>query len=97
MESSWRLRFTRKDRRNVNEIRRLVRQRPCKPLVFHLDNGEKQIVNHPEIIVTKMMIVSVDDHGQLIYIAPEAVSAVRYATIPSRRPRGGRKSTRSKS
>lgn len=97
MESSWRLRFTRKDRRNVNEIRRLVRQRPCKPLVFHLDNGEKQSINHPGAIITEMMIVSVDDDGQLIYIDPEAVSAVRYATIPSRRPRGGRKSTRSKS
>lgn len=81
---------------NVNEIRRLVQQRPFKPLVFHLDNGEKQIVNHPEIIVTEMMIVSVDDHGQLIYIAPEAVSAVRYARSTNRRMRGGRKSTKPK-
>lgn len=81
----------------MNEIRRLVRRRLSTPFVSHHGLGEKQIVNHPEIIVTKMMIVSVDDHGQLIYIAPEAVSAVRYATIPSRRPRGGRKSTRSKS
>ncbi len=63
----------------VNDIRRLVQQRPFKPLVFHLDNGERQIANHPEIIVTEMMIVLVDDYGQLIYLVPEAVSAVRYA------------------
>lgn len=81
---------------NVNEIRRLVQQRPFKPLVFHLDNGEKQIVNHPEIIITERMIVSVDDYGQLIYIAPEAVNAVRYAPSSKSRIRGGRKSTKPK-
>lgn len=74
---------------SFDAIRRFVSARPFKPLVFHLDNGEKQIVNHPEIIVTGMMIVSVDDHGQLIDIAPEAVSAVRYALSTNRRMRGG--------
>lgn len=78
---------------NVNEIRRLVQQRPFKPLVFHLDNGERQIANHPEIIVTEMMIVLVDDYGQLIYLVPEAVSAF---AMPNRRTRGGRKSTKPK-
>ncbi len=81
---------------NVNEIRRLVQQRPFKPIIFHLDNGEKQLVNHPETIVTEIMIVSVDDNGQLIYIAPEAVSAVRYAPNPRRRARRGNKPTKSK-
>lgn len=81
---------------SFDAIRRFVNARPFKPLVFHLDKGEKQIVNHPKIIVTEMMIVSVDDHGQLIYIAPEAVSAVRYTGSTNRRMRGGRKSTKPK-
>lgn len=81
---------------NVTEIRRLVQQRPFKPLLFQLDNGTKQLVNQPEIIVTEMMIVSVDDKGQLIYIAPEAVSTVSYALAHRRRaPRAG-KSTKPK-
>jgi len=81
---------------NVNEIRRLVQQRPFKPLLFQLDNGAKQLVNHPETIVTDIMIVSVDDNGQLIYIAPEAVSAVSYASTSNRGARRGRKPTKSK-
>lgn len=80
----------------LDAIRRFVNARPFKLLVFHCDNGEKQLVNYPEIIVTEMMIVSVDDHGQLIYIAPEAVSAVRYAGSTNHRMRGGRKSTNPK-
>ena len=75
---------------NVNEIRRLVQQRPFKPLLFQLDNGAKQLVNHPEVIVTEMMIVSVDDDGQLIYIAPEAISTVRYAPLSKRRSRSNK-------
>lgn len=81
---------------HVNEIRRLVQQRPFKPLLFQLDNGEKQLVNHPEIIVTEMMIVSVDNKGQLIYIAPEAVSTVRYAPASKRTARRGNKPTKPK-
>ncbi len=81
---------------NVNEIRRLVQQRPFKPLEFQLDNGTKQLVNHPETIVTEIMIVSVDDNGQLIYIAPEAVSAVSYAPTSKRRTRRANKPTKPK-
>ncbi len=81
---------------NVNEIRKLAQHRPFKPLLFHLDNGAKQLINHPEIIVTEIMIVSVDDDGQLVYIAPEAVSAVSYAPTSNRRARRGSKSTKPK-
>lgn len=81
---------------SLDAVRRFVNARPFKPLVFHCENGEKHQVNYPEIIVTEMMIVSVDDHGQLIYIAPEAVSAVRYARSTNRRIRGVRKSKKPK-
>lgn len=75
---------------SLNEIRRLVQQRPFKPLLLQLDNGTKQLVNHPEVIVTEMMIVSVDDDGQLIYIAPEAISTVRYAPLSNPRSRSNK-------
>lgn len=66
-----------------------------KTLLFQLDNGEKQIVNHPEIIVTAMMIV-VDNKGRLIYIAPEVVSTGRYAPASKRNARHDNKSAKPK-
>lgn len=81
---------------SLNEIRRLVQQRPFKPLLFQLDNGTKQLLNHHEVIVTEVMIVSVDDDGQLIYIAPEAISTVRYAPLSNRRAKRGRRSNKPK-
>lgn len=70
---------------NFNEIRRIVGARPFEPLVFHLDNGETQRINHPEIIVTDVMVIAVDDIGKPVYIAPEAITAIRHAPKASRR------------
>ena len=64
---------------NVNEIRRIVNVRPFEPLVFHLDNGETQRVSLPEIIVTDIMIIGVDEVGKPVYIVPEAITAIRHA------------------
>lgn len=62
----------------ISQIRKLVSARPFKPIVFHLDNGEEQLITHPEIIVTEIMIIAVDDVGEPVYIAPEAISAIRH-------------------
>jgi hypothetical protein len=63
----------------VSEIRKHLKVRPFKPLEIHLDNGDKYIVTHPEVIVTDSIVVAVDEHGEAIYMAPEAISAIKLA------------------
>ncbi len=63
---------------NVEEIRQAVRQQPFKPFVFHLDNGQKHIIRHPEIIVSNQLIMTIDDNAKAVLIAPEAVSAIEF-------------------
>ena len=81
---------------NLEVIRKYASARPFKPLVFHLEHGDKQIVKHPEIIITELVIIAVDDEGLPVIIAPEAVSAIRYAkagvrTRSRKRPRAAKK------
>lgn len=80
----------------LDVIRRFVNVRPFKPLVFHIDNGEKQVIKHPEIIVTADMIIAVDDEGLPVIIAPEAVSSIHRAKNTTRRARRDSKRTISK-
>ncbi len=76
---------------NVNEIRRLAQQRPFKPLLFQLDNGTKQLIKHPEIIITEVVIMAADDKGFPVIIAPEAVTSIHYAPAKAHRARIRRK------
>jgi hypothetical protein len=62
----------------VSEIRKQLSVRPFKPIEIHLDNGETYVITHPEVIVTDIIIVAVDDNGEVVYIAPEAISAIKY-------------------
>jgi hypothetical protein len=78
---------------DLEVIRRVLSDRPFKPIVFHLENGEKQLIKHPEIIVTEAMIVAVDDDGLPVFIKPEAISAIRHPRRTARR-RNGRTSSR---
>ncbi len=66
---------------NVEEIRKVARRRPFKPFMFHLDNGEKYAVKHPEIVVGNELVVTVDDDGKIIMIAPEAVTLMEYLEV----------------
>jgi len=50
----------------VQEIRQIVKQRPFKPFIFHLDNGERYPIKYPEIIASNALIMSVDDKGKSI-------------------------------
>lgn len=63
---------------NVQEIRQVVRQRPFKQFSFHLDNGQKYLIRHPEIIVGNELIVTLDEYGKTIMIAPEAVTSIEF-------------------
>lgn len=77
---------------NLKLIRKYVSARPFKPLVFHLENSDKQIVKHSEIIITEIVISARDDEGLPVIIAPEAVSAIHYAKDNARRARSRKKS-----
>ncbi|MFQ6116244.1 MAG: hypothetical protein ACE5NG_19475 [bacterium] len=68
----------------VSEIRKQFEIRPFKPLEIHLDNGDKYVVTHPEIIITDSIVVAVDEDGEAIYIAPEAISAIKLAEDKSK-------------
>jgi len=61
------------------QIRKQFAVRPFKPLEVHLDNGETYDITHPEIIVTDVIVVAVDKNGEVIYIAPEAISAIKFS------------------
>jgi hypothetical protein len=63
---------------DVERIREVVRRRPFKPIVFHLENGEKHFVKHPEIVVGIEFIMTVDETGHSVLITPEAVSSIEF-------------------
>jgi hypothetical protein len=56
----------------------LVNARPFKPIVFHLDNGKKQVIKHPQFIVTKAMVAAVDDKGLPVLMTPESIVDIKY-------------------
>jgi hypothetical protein len=64
---------------HTEQIRKQFAMRPYKSLEIHLDNGEMYEITHPEIIVTDMVVVAVDKNGEVIYIAPEAISAIKFS------------------
>jgi len=63
---------------DVDEIRKFVRVRPFIPLEVHLDNGERYVVAHPQIILTDVVMVALDEKGETLYIAPEAISSIKH-------------------
>ncbi|MDZ7291673.1 MAG: hypothetical protein ONB44_17540 [candidate division KSB1 bacterium] len=61
----------------VDEIRKVAKARPFKAFELHVENGERYLIPHPEnIFITNQIIVTVDERGQSILIAPEAVSTI---------------------
>jgi len=62
---------------HVEEIRKSVQQRPFKAFEIYLDNGQKYLISHPEnILITNTLIVTVDEQGKAVLIAPEAISSI---------------------
>lgn len=74
---------------DLEVIRRTLNERTFRPIVFHLDNGEKQVVKHPEILVSEINVITLDDDGRPVFIKPEAITAIHYArkATPPRSPR----------
>jgi hypothetical protein len=72
---------------NLEEIRKHVIRRPFKPFIIHMDNGKTHLIPHPEIIVTESVVVAVDDDGDAVYLAPEAISAISYMKKAAARPK----------
>jgi hypothetical protein len=62
----------------VDEIRKVAKAHPFKAFEIRVENGEKYLIPHPEnIFITNQLLVTVDEQGQSILIAPEAVSTIR--------------------
>lgn len=64
---------------DLEVIRKTLKDRPFRPIVFHLDNGKKQVVKHPEILVSEINVITLDDDGRPVFIKPEATTAIHYA------------------
>jgi hypothetical protein len=80
----------------LDEIRRHVLVRPFKSFIIHLDNGQRHIITHPEIIITEKIVVAVDRDGDAVYLAPEAISAITYTKTSTRPKRTATKRKRPK-
>jgi hypothetical protein len=80
---------------DLEVIRQTLNERPFRPIVFHLDNGEKQLVKHPEILVSEINVIALDDDGRPIFIKPDAITAIHYArnAAPYRPPRSRKRAT----
>jgi len=79
---------------DIEVIRKTLNERPFKAIVFHLENGEKHVIRHPEIIVTEIYVLAVDDEGLPVFIKPEAITAIHYArNIKPRRARSRKRKT----
>lgn len=62
---------------HVDEIHKITNNRPFKMYELHIENGEKYLIKHPEnIFITRQLIVTVDEEGRSILIAPEAVRTI---------------------
>ncbi|MDZ7260817.1 MAG: hypothetical protein ONB05_01675 [candidate division KSB1 bacterium] len=62
---------------HVDEIRKLTQPRAFKMFEIHIENGGKYFIKHPEnVFITSQLIITVDEQGRTIFIAPEAVSTI---------------------
>jgi hypothetical protein len=43
-----------------------------------LDNGQKYAVRHSEIVVGNELIMTLDEYGKSVLIAPEAVTSIEF-------------------
>jgi len=80
----------------LDEIRRHLLVRPFKPFIIHMDNSKTHIITHPEIIITETIVVAVDEDGDAVYLAPEAISAISRYKNPTKPRRLPSKRTRTK-
>lgn len=79
---------------DLEVIRKILNERPNKAVIFHLANGEKQVIRHPEFLVTQFYVVAADDKGVPVLMRPETITAIHYApNLTARRARGRKRTT----
>jgi len=71
----------------ISQIRELVHARPFQPIVFHLDDGKKQLIKDPQFIVTKAMVAALDNKGLPVFMTPESIVDIK----PLRQTKGSRR------
>lgn len=80
----------------LEEIRKHTAVRPFKPFIIHMENGKTHIITHPEIIIIETIVVAVDEDGDAVYLAPEAIRAISRYKTQSRTKPGPAKRTRTR-
>jgi hypothetical protein len=80
----------------IREIRNYALARPFRPFLFQLDDGQTHLITHPEIIIAKTIVVAVDNNGDAVHLAPEAISAITYYKERATTKRTRAKRTRTK-
>jgi hypothetical protein len=80
----------------VEEIRKHLLRRPFRPFLIHMDNGKTHLITHPEVIITEMVVVAVDEDGDAVYLAPEAISEITYQKKPIKSSRTQSRRVRSR-
>ncbi|MDZ7369002.1 MAG: hypothetical protein ONB43_24575 [candidate division KSB1 bacterium] len=80
----------------IEEVRKHLLRRPSRSFIIHLDNGKTPLITHPEVIIMEMVVVAVDEEGDAVCLAPEAICAIAYykKTTLSKRNRARRTRTR---
>jgi hypothetical protein len=66
----------------ISEIRKLLSTRPFRPIVFHLDGGEKQLIADPQFLVTATKVIVVDKKGLPVFLTPKSI----ISSEPQRKP-----------
>jgi hypothetical protein len=61
-----------------------------------MDNGKTHLITHPEVIITEMVVVAVDEDGDAVYLAPEAISEITYQKKPIKSSRTQSRRVRSR-
>jgi hypothetical protein len=70
---------------DLEVIRKTLNERPFRPIVFHLDNGQKQLITDPQFLVTETVVVAVDRKGLPVLMTPESIISIDHQRNPVRR------------
>lgn len=68
----------------LDEFMKFIRSKPFVPFEVALTSGDHFAIQSPEVIATETLIVAVESNGDLVWFAPELVSAVRVRALGRR-------------
>lgn len=61
---------------DIEIIRKKLNERPFKPIVFRLDNGEKQLITDPQFLFTATKLIVVDKKGLPVFLTPKSIISI---------------------